>query len=604
MALSPLSRRLFLLLAAANFCCVTIASGGPSFTPLALSEAANTGFSDTQAEDEKGGWTDQGGNDLSVLSAGKLTLSGVPFAILDEAATPGKTCIVLGGPKRPYLPAKAAIPVPNVSGKSLYLLHAAAWCPPAKEQKMTGVLFIDYSDGSSAEVHVRFGRDVGDWTSPDSYKNAARVWTAYNANTQVSLFLSRFPLKAIPVKSIRLESRDSAWMTVAATIGDEVAIKPIKPNFVVTKQFVSPPPFDKPLLEAPADAVPKNIILIIGDGMGQGALQLTSLNQHKAEGKLLMQQLPVASFCTTRSASSDVTESAAAATAIASGCKTANGFLGITPDKKQQLTSFTEVAHQGGRAVGLVTSDSITGATPSGFYAHEISRNSYQGVALDTAASGFDVLIGNNNGRAWFLPKAAGGLRIDTRNVLSEMTSGGYTIVSNTAAFAQAPHDKKILGFMDTKTVLGTEQILGQLTETALERLAKNDKGFFLMVECTITDAGGHSNNPDLTVLGTTQVDWAVRSAVEFARARGDTLVMVTADHETGGLTSAITNTPPGKLVINYSTTKHTGTPVRLFAYGPGSQLFKDTVDNTDIAKNICRFWQLTLPPPIPFNAK
>jgi alkaline phosphatase len=69
-------------------------------------------------------------------------------------------------------------------------------------------------------------------------------------------------------------------------------------------------------------------------------------------------------------------------------------------------------------------------------------------------------------------------------------------------------------------------------------------------------------------------------------------------------LTSSITNTPPGKLVINYSTTKHTGTPVRLFAYGPGSTLFKDTVDNTDIAKNICRFWQLTLPPPKPFNAK
>jgi alkaline phosphatase len=604
MTLFSLLRCSFLLLVAYTVCFVQMASAAPSFTPLALSDAANTGFSDTQAEDEKGGWTDQGGNDLSVISAGKLTLSGVLFSILDETATPGKTCIVLGGPKRPYLPAKAAIPVPNVSGKCLYLLHAAAWCPPAKDQKMTGVLFIDYEDGSSKEVHVRFGRDVGDWASPDSYKNAARIWTAYNANTQVSLFLSRFPLKALPVKAIRLESRDSAWMTVAATIGDETDLKPMKPNFVVTQQFVSPPPFDKPLLDAPADAVPKNIILIIGDGMGQGALKLTSLYQHKAEGRLLMQQLPVAGFCTTRSSSSEVTDSAAAATAIASGCKTANGFLGITPDKKQQLTSFTEVAHRGGRAVGLLTSDSITGATPSGFYAHEISRNSYQGVALDAAASGYDVLIGNSNGKPWFLPKAASGLRTDTRDVLSEMTSGGYVIVSNTAAFAQAPHDKKILGFMDTKTVLGSEQILGQLTETALNRLSKNDKGFFLMVECAITDAGGHSNNPDLTVLGTTQVDWAVRSAVEFARARGDTLVMVTADHETGNLTSVITNTPPGKLVIDYSTTKHTGAPVRLYAYGPGSTSFKDTVDNTDIAKNICRFWQLTLPPPIPFSAK
>jgi alkaline phosphatase len=604
MTLFSLLRSSFLLLVASTVCFVQMASAAPSFTPLALSEAVNTGFSDTQAEDEKGGWTDQGGNDLRAISAGKLTLSDVPFTILDETATPGKTCIVLGGPKRPYLPAKAAIPVPKIGGKYLYLLHAAAWCPPAKEQKMTGVIFIDYDDGSSAEVHVRFGRDVGNWASPDSYKNAARVWTAYNANTQVSLFLSRFPLKPVPVKAIRLESRESAWMIAAASIGDEVALKPLKPVLEVTKQFVSPPPFDKPLLHAPADAVPKNIILIIGDGMGQGALKLTSLHQHKAEGRLLMQQLPVSGFCTTRSASSEVTDSAAAATAMATGCKTANTFLGITPDKQQQLTSFAEVVQRGGRAVGLITSDSITGATPAGFYAHEASRGSYQGVAGHAAASGFDVLIGNNNGKAWFMPKAASGQRTDTRDVLSEMTSGGYALVSNNADFVQAPHDKKILGFMDTKTVLGKEQILGQLAETALKRLAKNDKGFFLMVECTITDAGGHSNTPDVTVLGTTQVDWAVRSAVEFARSRGDTLVLVTADHETGGLTCSITNTPLGKLVINYSTTSHTSAPVRLFAYGPGSHLFKDTIDNTDIAKNICRFWQLTLPAPIPFNSK
>jgi len=225
-------------------------------------------------------------------------------------------------------------------------------------------------------------------------------------------------------------------------------------------------------------------------------------------------------------------------------------------------------------------------------------------VAEHAAASGFDVLIGNNNGKAWFMPKAASGQRTDARDVLSEMSASGYAVVTNLDSLAQAPHDKKILAFMDAKTVLGAEQILGQLAETALERLAKKDKGFFLMVECAITDAGGHSNTPDVTVLGTTQVDWAVRSAVEFARTRGDTLVLVTADHETGGLTCSITSTPPGKLVINYSTSSHTSAPVRLFAYGPGSHLLKETIDNTDIAKNICRFWQLTLPAPIPFNTK
>jgi alkaline phosphatase len=569
----------------------------PSFTPLPLTAAANTGFSDAQADDRTGGWTDQGGNDLRALKPGKLTAAGVPFEILDERAAGSKACIVLGGPTRKYLPSKATVPVPDLQGQYLYLLHAAAWCPPAKAQKMTGVLFIDYADGTSAEAHVRFGRDVGDWTSPDSFKNAARAWTVYNGNTQVSLFASRFKLKPLTVKALRLESRDSTWMVAAASIGDETALKPLKPDLTLTKQYASPPSLTAPLSAMPDAPAPKNIILIIGDGMGPGALQLTSLYQHKAEGRLVMEQLPVASLCTTLSLSNNVTDSAAASTAIATGRKTDNGSIGLTPDNRR-LVSFPEVAHREGRAVGLITSDALTGATPAGFYAHVDTRGSYQGVADFAAACGYEVLIGNTNGRAWFMPKAQGGQRTDARRLLEEMSASGYALVSDAATFAQAPADKRVLGFMDSKTVLGTEQILAQLTETALARLAKNDKGFFLMVECTITDGGGHGNKPDLTVLGTLQVDWAVRSAVEFARTRGDTLVLVTADHETGGLSSSVTNNPPGKLVIDYATTSHTRTPVRLFAYGPGSRLLSGTVDNTDIAKTVCRLWNITLPPP------
>jgi alkaline phosphatase len=118
------------------------------------------------------------------------------------------------------------------------------------------------------------------------------------------------------------------------------------------------------------------------------------------------------------------------------------------------------------------------------------------------------------------------------------------------------------------------------------------------MVECTIIDGGGHGNKPELTVRGTLQVDWAVRAAVAFARARSDTLVLVTADHETGGISARIAGTPPGKLVISYATTSHTGAPVPLYAYGPGAHLFRGTVDNTDIAKNVCSLWNLNLPPP------
>ena len=166
------------VLALALTACALGAAAAPAIVQVPLSAGANTGFADTRAEDRQGGWTDQGGNDLHMIKPGKLTAAGVPFEILDETSSGGKTCIVLGGPKREYLPLKASVPVAGLKGRSLYLLHAAAWCPPAKELKMTGVVFVDYADGSASEFHVRFGRDVGDWFSPESYKTAARAWTA------------------------------------------------------------------------------------------------------------------------------------------------------------------------------------------------------------------------------------------------------------------------------------------------------------------------------------------------------------------------------------------------------------------------------------------
>ncbi len=568
------------------------ARAAPSFTPLPLGEWANTAFADRQPDDRQGGWTDQGGNDLSVMKPGTLEGSGIPFTVLDDAVTGGKSCIVLGGAQRAYLPQSANVAVDNVQGDYLYLLHGAAWCPPAKEQKMTGVLVVDYTDGSSSEFHVRCGRDVADWAKPDAYKNAVRVWTAYNNNTQVSLFASKFKLKDCAVKTVRLEARDSAWMVAALTIGGDARINGIKKRLALDKTY-SAPVLAAPLVATFAQTAPKNIILLIGDGMGAGAIQLTSLYQHKAEGRLVMEQLPVAGYCHTVSLGSNVTDSAASATAISTGYKTKNGCLGVDPDKRR-LTTFAELAQQQGRAVGIVTSDAITGATPSGFYAHVSSRSYYSEVATFAAACGFEILIGNANGKAWFAPKDKGGKREDTRDVLSEIEAAGYTVIETHEAFEQAPDDRRVLGFMG-KGTQDNETCLARLADAALHRLSRNDNGFFLMVECTITDAGGHSNNPEQTVRGSLQVDWAVLSAVEYARKHGDTLVLVTADHETGGLTSSLAG---GILAMDYATTSHTDMPVRIFAYGPGEERFGGTIDNTDIAKIVASLWSLTLPPP------
>ncbi len=571
---------------------VLCADAAPAYTPLPLGTGATTAFADRTPDDQKGGWTDQGNNDLSIIKPGTLKISDVPFTILSDAATDGKSCIVLGGPQRAYLPQSAKVPVENVRGAYLYLLHGAAWCPPTSEQKVTGLLHIDYVDGSTDEFRVRCGRDVADWAKPDAYKNAIRVWTAYNNNTQVSLFASKFKLKDLAVKAIRMTARESAWMVAAMTIGDNTRLAGIKKPMTLDKTYTAPA-LATPLPAVPAQTVPKNIILVIGDGMGGGAIELTSRYQHKADGRLVMQQLPVFGRCHTVSHGSNVTDSAASATAMATGSKTKNGRLGVDLDKRR-LASVAELARQQGRTVGIITSDAIVGATPGGFYAHVNSRGYYSQVAEFAAASGFEILIGNANGRVWFVPGDKGGKRSDTRNVLVEMEAAGYAVIENQEAFEQVPTDRRVLGFM-AKGTLDNETCLGCLTETALTRLARNDKGFFMMVECTITDGGGHSNNPELTVRGTLQVDWAVHSAVEYARKHGDTLVVVTADHETGALTSSLKD---GKLTFDYATTSHTDIPVYVFAYGPGAERFGGMIDNTDIARNIAALWSLTLPPP------
>lgn len=568
-------------------------AAAPSFTPLPLGKGANTALADKNAEDKKGGWIDLGGNDLSVIKSGVLDVSGIPFDILSDKATGGKSCIVLGGPTRTYLPKKAKIDVAGKQGEVLYLLHAAAWGPSSKALKITGLLTVEYADGTTKERRVRFGRDVADWSKPNAYKNAVRVWSEYNGNTQVSLFASKFKLEPKPVKAIRLAVQESTWMVVAATIGDNVKISGIKPDLKLDKTYVAPA-LDKPLAAFDANAVPKNVILIIGDGMGPGALQLASLYQHKAEGRLVMEQLPVDTLCATVSLGGRVTDSAAAATAIAAGIKTKNSRLGMTEDE-QAVVSVSEAAlKQKGKSIAIITSDSITDATPAGFYAHVPARNRFEEITAQLAASRYDILIGGVKGKSWFSPKETGGRREDGRNILNEMTSSGYVLIDSQAAFDKAPADKRVIGLMPVGT-LDSETCLGDLAKTAITRLAQNDKGFFMMIECTIPDKGGHSNNPEVTVRGTLQVDWIAKVALEFASARGDTLVIITSDHETGELSAKIN--ADGKLVITYDTTSHTVLPVRLHAYGPGSAGFdRPLVDNTDIALTISKLWNLGLP--------
>ena len=582
-------------------CAVLLLSGktgfSKSFYPLDFGKAANSSRIDGKAMDGKGGWLDLGNNDLHVLPAGEKKFSKIPFVIPEAKSERDRNCIVLGLTKDS--PDEAELKGLSVQGRYLYLLHAAYECPKPQDRVMIGEIKVEYEDGTEREFHVRSGRDVADWTDSKNYSNAARIWTEYNHNTQVSLYLSRFSLKEEKrIKEIEFESKDDhTWMIVAATVGKREKILPLFRKLDLTETYQAPARLEQKLERVAPGQYPKNIIYIIGDGMGQGAVKLASLYQFKKDHAMGFCQMPIVTLCSTFSASSDVTDSAASGTAFACGYKSFNGVLGFEILDREmykhprRVTSYAKLAHDQGKSLALITSDPITGATPGAFYAHVMSRGEKEKIAEQASESGYEVLIGRyRSGIEQFLPVSEKGIRKDGRNILSEMKKSGYEVIYTQEELNAAPAEKKVIGFMNS---LESVDGLGKVVATSIDRLSKNPKGFFMMAETYLTDAGGHGNNPEHTVRGTIQVDWMFRAALDFALRQKDTLILVTADHETGGIQATMSPLPPHKIIVNYTTGSHTGMPVALYAYGPGSELFEGFIDNTDIAKILKRLMKL-----------
>ncbi|NMA47991.1 MAG: alkaline phosphatase [Lentisphaerae bacterium] len=561
--------------------------------PLDIRSVVNRAFLDQVAGDEQGGWTDQGSNDLRMLPAGNERYGRVPFEILSDQQGAVNACIVLGSKLRPFLENEARLELPKPEKEPfLYLFHACAFNDT--KQAIAGRLTAEFSDGSSHEWRVRIGRDVQPWTIADNVSNAQRCWTEYNNNTQVSLFVSKFSLGDKELKALRFKGEEAVWMIAAVSIGDDVRVLPLRRDFQMKNDYTAPAAFDAQALAAlPTDATPKNIVLVIGDGMGLGSLTLASLHAHGAPYKLAMESLPVSGLCTTHSGNADITDSAASGTALSSGYKTYNGAIGVTMNKEAMRT-IAEEARDAGWAVGLMTTDSLTGATPSAFVAHVPSRSMAVEIADWYVRSDFDLMIGSSNSKP-FLPTDAGGMRKDARNLLQELTTGGYREIKDPAALA-ALRGAPVYGFVGWPT----EKDLGAMTVAALPFLAsRSDKGFFIMIECSWPDGGGHSNNPDLSVKGVLCTDYVARAAVEYALEHKDTLVLVTADHETGLIHAAANRENPRRPHVTYQTTGHSQAPVPVFAFGPGAENFHGMMDNTDIPKVFARLWQLPLRRPV-----
>jgi alkaline phosphatase len=389
-----------------------------------------------------------------------------------------------------------------------------------------------------------------------------------------------------------------------------------------------------------------NIILIIPDGMPLSALAAARAFSGRIYGKLNMNLLPNSAYASTYCADSWITDSAAAGTALATGKKTDSGVISedSTAVRSERhgapLETILERCEEKGMATGVVTTTRITHTTPAVFYAHWYERDEENEIALQMLDAGMEVILGG--GRRHFLPEAESdpetgqtGRRTDNRNLIQEFVDRNYTYVWNEEQFDGVPTTtEKLLGLfnyshmefeLDRPEEIGGEPSLAELTDKALQILAKDPDGFFLMVEGGRIDHAGHANDPDRWLYDLIACDLAVGVARDFAQTHPNTLIIVVPDHGTGGpasigwydnLTdSTVTtyegfpdykdtdndgypdNTPTRPIAIGWASSpffthetdpqanrgRHIADDVPVMAAGPHSELIHGFIDNTYI---------------------
>jgi alkaline phosphatase len=287
----------------------------------------------------------------------------------------------------------------------------------------------------------------------------------------------------------------------------------------------------------------KNIILMIGDGMGPSHVQVAWLYATRQLGKdLVMTEVMdkgQTAYMVSDTADSTVTESAAAAVQMATGVKVLAKSVGIGPDGKV-LKTILEMAKEKGKATGLVTTSGITDATPAGFVAHVEKRSEEEKIAEQLVKSDVNVLLGGR--KEFFLPESEKGKRKDGRNLINEARGNGYLVVE-TAEEMQKAQGEKILGLFNLGNMFfeidrkgSTEPSLAEMTAKAIDLLSKGRDGFFLMVEAGRIDHAAHHQDIAAVISDTLAFDEAIRVAYNFQKKYPDTLLMITADHETGGV--------------------------------------------------------------------
>lgn len=328
-----------------------------------------------------------------------------------------------------------------------------------------------------------------------------------------------------------------------------------------------------------------NIVLLIGDGMG---LSQVSSAYYFSEKEPNFSRFPFTGLSRTSSSSHKITDSAAGATALSTGKKTYNSAIGVDADTNA-VETILEYMEKRGWNTGLVATSSITHATPASFYAHVDSRHKPEEIAKQLVYSGIDFFAGG--GLEYFTD------REDKVDLVKEMEKRGYKIFTDEMKEPEWSELYYPCGYLLSKDGMpkmqeGRGDFLTKATESAIESLSIFGKPFFLMVEGSQIDWGGHANDGEYIVQEVLDFDAAIGKVLDFARLHGNTLVIVTADHETGGFTlrGKEKEVPfQGRqrdyddIDFGFSSGGHSATMVPVFAYGPGANLFSGVYQNTEI---------------------
>lgn len=330
-------------------------------------------------------------------------------------------------------------------------------------------------------------------------------------------------------------------------------------------------------LPAPLLEKPKNVILIIGDGMGLSQISGLIYSQKESNS---FEAFPYIGFHKSYSYDDLITDSAAGATAFACGVKTFNNAIGIGKDTLP-VYSILEESEDHGLSTGLIATSTIVHATPAAFIAHQPMRTMYEEIAADFLNTEIDFFLGG--GKEYFDNR-----NTDKRDLVKELEKKNYIVLSDYTGFVPKKFnpEKNLAFFTASKhptTASGGRNYLPFAAGLAIDFLEHHgDKGFFLMIEGSQIDWGGHSNDKQMLIKELEDFDRMVKRVLEYAQRKGDTLVIVTADHETGGF-AIQPGSKFGNIKAEFTTNGHTASLVPVFAYGPGANLFSGIYENTAI---------------------